>query len=245
MILRIAQLELHRLLISPLAWGLLAAIQLIMAWAFLTHVELFLNLQPRLSGIPNAPGITDLVVGPTLGSAAIVLLFFLPLLTMRLFAGERAQGTLTLLLAAPITSAQMVLGKYLGAVAYLLLLIVLISAMPLSLLLGGSLDFGQLASGLLGLLLIGALFVAIGLAFSTFTVQPGGAAVGALALLGLLWMIGSQENSGVLAYLGLLKHYQPFLSGLVRSADLAYFALGILAALTIAIWRLELSRLVP
>ena len=155
MIFTIAARELRSLFLSPLAWTLLAVAQGLLAWIFLILMNDFRELQGRLVGLDNAPGVTDLVAAPLLRVAAWVLLLLTPLLTMRLFSEERRSRTLDLLLAAPVGASAIVLGKYLGVLTFLLSGVALVALMPLSLAAGATLDFGKLLAGLLGLSLLG------------------------------------------------------------------------------------------
>ncbi len=166
MILTIAARELRTLFLSPLAWSVLAVVQLLLAFLFLARVEMYQLYQPQLLALDNAPGVTEIVLPDLLGNAAIVLLLVVPLLTMRLIAEERRNKTLTLLVSAPVSMTEIVLGKYLGVLLFLLIVLVLIALMPLSLLLGGGLDPGLLFSGLLGLAFLLAGFAAVGLFMS-------------------------------------------------------------------------------
>ncbi len=248
MIFTIAMRELRSLFLSPLAWSVLAVIQLVLAYVFLISVDNFLVLQPRLAAIDGAPGVTDIVAAPTLGTAAVVLLLVVPLLTMRLVSEERRSGTLTLLLSAPVSMTEIVLGKYLGMLGFLFLMLLMLALMPLALLAGGSLDLGKLAAGLLGLgLLLGA-FAAAGLFMSTLTNQPTVAAISTFGLLLLLWILdwagqAHPGQSGVIGYLSLLRHYESLLKGVFNSADVGYYLLFILAFLGLSIRRLDAYRL--
>ncbi|MCL5669310.1 MAG: ABC-2 transporter permease, partial [Gammaproteobacteria bacterium] len=150
----IAARELKSLFLSPLAWTILAVVQIILAWLFLVQLDQFAALQSQLAARPGAPGLTDLVVAPLFASAATVLLLVTPLLTMRVMSEERRQHTLTLLFSMPLSMTEIVLGKYLGLLALLGIMLAMIALMPLSLLLGGALDSGQFAAGVLGLALI-------------------------------------------------------------------------------------------
>ncbi len=247
MILTLAGRELRSLFLSPLAWSILAVVCALCAWFFLAYVELFLQLQPRLAGMPNAPGVGDIVVAPLFGTAATVMLLVMPLVTMRLISEERRAQTLPLLLSAPVSMSEIVLGKFLGALGFAYLMLALIGAMPLSLLIGGSIDLGLWAAGLLALALVLAGFCSIGLYLSTLTAQPAVAAVGTFGLLLLLWVLditsGQAGSPGVLHYLSLSAHYQPLLRGLVDSADIAYFLLLTLTFLVLSIRRLDAERL--
>jgi len=165
MILTIARRELRSLFLSPLAWTILAVIIVILAYMFFMQIELFMQLQPRLSAMPAAPGITEVIVAPVFGNTAIVLLLVVPLLTMRLLSDERRNQTLSLLLSAPLSMRDIVLGKFFGIVAFLLVVVGFIILMPVSLLLGGTLDFGVLASCTLGLVLLVSAFCCVGFVY--------------------------------------------------------------------------------
>ncbi|GBE10470.1 ABC-2 family transporter protein [bacterium BMS3Bbin12] len=248
MIRTLALRELRSLFLSPLAWAILAVVLFLLAWLFLAQVEYFQMVQPRLVSIPNAPGITAIVVAPMLGDAAIILMLVAPLLTMRLIADERRNHTLPLLLSSPISMTEIVLGKYLGLLLFFLILLALIALMPLSLLMGGGLDFGTLAAGFLGLALLLAAYSAAGLFMSSLTRQPTVAAISTFGLLLLLWVIDWAGNarpgmSGVFTYLSLLRHYESLLKGLFNTKDVLYYLLFITTFLVLSIRRLDADRL--
>jgi ABC-2 type transport system permease protein len=251
MIATIAARELRSLFLSPLAWAILAVIQLVLAYIFLVQLDVFMQWQARLAGIEGAPGLTEIVAAPLFRTAAIVLLLVVPLLTMRLVSEERRARTLPLLLSAPVSMTDIVLGKYLGLMAFLALLLLLIPLMPLALLAGGSLDLGLLAAGFVGLLLVVASFAAAGLFLSAVTDQPTVAAISTFGLLLLLWILdwagngGGQEASAVLGYLSLLTHYDALLKGVFDTRDVAYYVLFTLTFLVLAVRRLDADRLQP
>jgi ABC-2 type transport system permease protein len=243
-VMAIAGRELRALFLSPLAWTLLAVIQLLLGYMFVTQIDLFLQLQPRLAGIPEAPGVTEIIVAPLLGNAALVLLLVVPLLTMRLLADEVRNRTLPLLFSAPLSMAEIVLGKYLGALGFIVVLISLIALMPLSLLSGGTLDAGMLCAGLLGLFLLLAAFTAIGLFMSALTGQPAVAAIATFGALLMLWIIDwSGDGSGVLAWLSMVRHYETLLRGVFSSADVIYYLIVIGTFLALSVRRLDSWRL--
>ena len=246
MIATIALRELRGLFLSPLAWSVLAVLQFILAYMFLARIDAYMMVQPQLAGIPGAPGITDIIVTPLFGNAAIILLMVIPLLTMRLVSEERRAGTLSLLLSAPVSMSEIILGKFLGLFGFLLCMLGLIVLMPLSLLTGGGLDFGKLAAALLGMALVLGSFAAVGLYMSTLTSQPTVAAISTFGILLLLWIIdwaGNREASGILDYLSLLRHYQSLLQGLFKSGDVIYYLLVITTFLGLSIRRLDADRL--
>lgn len=248
MITVIAARELRSLFLSPLAWTLLAVVQGLLAWMFLLLVDDFRELQGRLASLDNAPGVTDLVAAPLFQVAAWVLLLLVPLLTMRLFSEERRTRTLDLLLSAPVAMSEIVLGKYLGVLAFLLMTVALITLMPLSLALGATLDAGKLLAGILGLSLLAAAAAAAGVYLSTLTTQPAVAAIATMGLLLALWMVDAASTipgtaGDLFGYLSLRRHYDAFLLGLFDSADLAYYLLFGMAFLGLVIRRLDDLRL--
>jgi len=247
MILTIAGRELRSLFLSPLAWAVLAVVQALCAYFFLLYLDLYLQLAPRLAAVVDGPGVTGIVVAPLFSTAAIVLLLVVPLLTMRLVSEERQKQTLPLLLSAPVSMTDIVLGKFVGVFAFVSLMLALIALMPLSLLAGGELDLGLWAAGVLGMVLIVASFCSIGLLMSTLTAQPVVAAIGSFGVLLLLWVLNIAGDSGneLFAYLSLLSHYQPLLRGLVDTADIAYYLIIIVTCLILSVRRLHADRLQP
>ena len=246
MIFTIAARELRSLFLSPLAWAILAVTQFIMAWLFLAQIETWLALQPRLAAIEGAPGVADIVVAPLLANAAIVLLLITPLVTMRSLSEEYRARTISLLFSAPVSMTEIVLGKYLGILGFFLAVLVMLTLMPLSLMVGTDLDLGKLAAGLLGLGLMLAAFAAIGLYMSSLTEQPVVAAVTTFGLLLLLWIIDQADSAqadGVVSYLSMLSHYQTLLKGVFNSMDVSYYVLAVALFIGFTIRRLDATRL--
>ena len=248
MIFTIAGRELRSLFLSPLAWAILAVTLFILAWLFLTQIEIYLELQPRLAALDGAPGVADIVVAPLLADAAMVLLLITPLITMRTLSEERRNRTLSLLFSAPVSMTEIVIGKYLGVLGFFLILLGLLALMPLSLLAGTELDMGKLAAGMLGLTLVVAAFSAIGLYMSSLTEQPTVAAVTTFGLLLLLWILdqtgtAQSDSTGLMSYLSMLHHYKPLLKGLFNSTDVAYYLLLVLLFTGFTIRRMDAIRL--
>lgn len=249
MIFTLAQRELRSLFLSPLAWSILAVVQLILAYLFLTQLNEFLTLQAQLKMIEGAPGATDLVILPLYGSATFILMMVVPLLTMRIISEERRSRSLPLLFSAPLSMSEIIIGKYLGIFSFLIMMIFMISIMPLSLLLAGNIDLGLLAAIVFGLILLVAAFAAVGLYMSSLTQQPTVAAVSTFGILLLLWIIdwagaktGEDGASELLGYLSMLRHYEGLAKGVFSSADVIYFILFISTFLILSIRRLDADR---
>jgi ABC-2 type transport system permease protein len=248
MILTIAKREITSMFLSPLAWVILAVIQAILGYMFLAQIENFFLLQPQLSQLENTPGVTDVIVAPIFSLAAIILLMIMPLLTMRTLAEEKKNRTINLLFSAPISITQLVLGKFVGLLFFIIILTGLLMLMPLSLLLGTSLDLGKLLSIFVAMLLLLGSFAAIGLYLSSLTENQTIAAVSTFGALLMLWIIdwvSESVGSGqtVVSYLSLLKHHQPLLEGVFQSSDASYYLLIMLLFLGLTIRQLDGDRL--
>lgn len=248
MILQIALRELRSLFLSPLAWVILGVIHILLAWKFLGFIEMFFSLQAELINIKNAPGVTDLVVAPLFDFSKVLLLIICPLITMRLLSEERQNGSLKLLLSSPVSMTEIVLGKYLGAILFFIIIISSIALMPLSLIFFTDLDMGKFSSGMLGQLLNISAFAALGLYMSSLSKQPVTAAAGTFGLLILFWIIniaGSANTSGdnFFNYLSMTHHSIQMLRGIVYTSDIAYFVLFSLGFVLLTIRQLDAQRL--
>jgi ABC-2 type transport system permease protein len=248
MIALVAGFEYRRLFLSPLAWTLIAGLQFILALLFLVFLENFITeLQPKLAVIADAPGATDTVIAPMLIWAGILWLAVIPLLTMRSFSEERLYQRQALLMSAPLSLTEIVLGKYLGLLLFLItaLLPVLLTSASLSL--GTSLDWGKLGAGFLGLFLMLASFSAAGLFLSTLSRQPAMAAgltYGLLALLFVFYVSGKAQGSesALFIYLSHFGHFLSLNSGRVHSSDVLYFLLFTAGFIILTIQRLDSER---
>lgn len=248
MIFTIAWRELKSLFLSPLAWALLAVMQLIMAYLFLSQIDTYLYWQPQLAGREGAPGVTDIIITPLLQTAGFLLLWVAPAMTMRVFSDERRNGTLPLLVSAPLSMTEIVLGKFFGIFLFFLILLTMLLIMPLSLYAGVTLDAGKLAAGAIGLVLLLAAFAAIGVFMSSLTEQPVIAAISTFGLLLLFWIIdwsGSERDdvSGMFHYLSMQSHLESFLKGLFSSTDVMYYLIIVATFLILCIRRLDNQRL--
>ncbi|MDE0635528.1 MAG: ABC transporter permease subunit [Candidatus Poribacteria bacterium] len=168
------------------------------------------------------------VMQATFGNLATILLFFTPVLTMKLFAEERKSGTIELLLTSPITDVQVVLGKFLASWTLLIIMLFLTLLFPFLTQRFGALDGGVLLSGYLGLILISSCFLAFGLLMSSMSKNQIVAALTSFGFFLTLWVIGSlSARSGsigqFLSYLSFLEHYNNFARGVIQLKDVVYY----------------------
>lgn len=252
--------ELRILLGTPLAWTALSAFSLVTALLFWLELLSFEVAQQRAMAVGDPALLSlldfnDLLLGSVLVHAQVLLLFIVPLLTMRLFADEAHKGTLDFLLASPASDMAVVLGKLAGVVVILLAAGALLLVYPVLLQVfgraavqgDGVVDWPQAILGILGLVACGTLSAALGAAVSASTSSPSSAAlVTALALVAL-WLAGSAAPSlegaagPVLHWLAPASHLERATRGVLALADVAYFASGTLG-LVVVTWRLHAAR---
>ena len=247
MLITIARKELMSLVVSPSAWAVATVVQAILGYFFLIYLDYFLQIQGRLAATSNAPGATDMVVAPLFITAATVFLLVVPFLSMRLLSEEQRGKTLPLLLSAPLSMWEIVLGKFIGILGYLYLMLALTTLMPLSLLFGGGLDFGLFSAGFLGLVLLISSFAALGLFMSSLTAHPAVAAITSFGALLFLWLlelsVKSGESSEFFVYLSMLHHYVPMMKGILNTSDILYYLLFTVLFLVLTVKHLDNRRL--
>jgi ABC-2 type transport system permease protein len=178
----------------------------------------------------------------------LILMAIAALLTMRLIAEERKIGTLELLLTAPIRDSEIILGKFLGSLAILCVMLILTLYYPLLLLLFGDPDIGPLITGYVGLFLLGSASLSIGLFASSVTSNQIVSVVVAGAILFALWFIGLAasflpESMGeVINYFSLSYYFPDFIRGIVDTRGIVFYISIIALFLFLAIRSLENSR---
>ncbi len=205
--------EMAALFYSPIAYSVIAVTLLLMAYTFCAH----------LFHVRSA----SLV--PMLFQAALLLILMIPLLTMRQFAEERRSGTLELLLSTPVSDLAIVLAKFVASLSVITVLLILMLAFPATLSFVADPDWGPIVSGYVGLLLLAAALIGVGLAVSAVSANQVVAAMAALGLFLMLWMA---EVLGVLLPapfdsfaigLSLDTRFTPFATGAVYLSDFGFF----------------------
>lgn len=244
--LTLTRRELRSMFLSPTAWGILAAVSLIVGVLYVYFINLF--IQRRAGEVEELYGVTDWVIAPSFNVVAFTGLFVMPLITMRLISEERRNGTLSLLLSAPVSAGRIVLEKFVAAFIFAVLLTLIPAMMGLTLVGATTPDYGQFLAALLGTVLLLAAFVAVGELVSTLTASPVLAATVSYGILLLLWILhvaatGGGEIAGVLKWLSLIEHQSRFQRGLVSTGDVIYYVLVTGLCLMLSIRRLDAERL--
>jgi len=181
----------------------------------------------------------------------LILVFVLPMLTMRLVSDELRTGTIETLMTAPVTETQVVLGKFLGAFSFYLVLLAAILLYPVLLMMYGPLDFKLLVCHYIGLLLLGGLYISVGLFFSTCTKHQVIAVLFSFALLALMTFAAHglaqrPELEGwprvVLQQVAVQTHFLDFVRGLLTLNHVVFFLTMTGFFLFLAVKRLEMRR---
>ncbi len=233
---------------TPLAWVALGAFSLVTALLFWLELLAFEVQQQRATALGD-PAIlalldfNDLLIGSTLLHAQVLLIFVVPVLTMRLVAEELQRGTLDWLLAAPVRTGVVVGAKLASmavflAVASALLLVepALLSMLGRAVVEGdGVVDWGQALLGVAGVFATGLLYASLGLAVSAASASPSAAALVTALILVALWFLGgaaagvSGPGGALLTWLSPASHLERGVRGVLTLGDVAYYTTGTLA----------------
>ncbi|MGV3580894.1 MAG: ABC transporter permease [Methylophilus sp.] len=246
MIVSIARKEIKSMFASPMGWIILALLMFAFGTYYLNGVNNYFEVMSGSIRPAERTGVTQFVGQTVYGLASFIMLFAVPLLSMRLISEERRSQTMPFLFSAPLSIAEIVVGKFLGLVFFLTILIVYIALMLSTLNIWSDIDFGYIIANSVGLLLLASSFSALGLYFSSLTSQPivaGILSFIALFVLMILDRFFAGDPTSMMSQLSLMKHFQSFAGGLIDTADIAYFVLFIITFITLTIRRLDADRL--
>ena len=246
-VLHIALREFRSFFATPTGWLVLGG-YLFLTGVFWTYmVENYVLQSQDLVYNPSAAqllNLTDYLLAPFYGNCATVLIFVLPAVSMRTFSEEFRQRTMELLATSPVSTTEIVAGKYLGALGFVAVLLLVSLYQPVSLMQWGDPDLGVLAGSYLGLLLLSGLMLSMGLLISSFTSSQLVALVltfaAGLVLMVLDW--GAASPDAWNARLAVSSHLGQLMAGAVKLSDVAYFVLGSSTFLFATQQRLESFR---
>jgi len=235
----VAGRELRGLFVSPVAYGLLSLFSILGGVFFILYVAEFSEWIFRLQQMQAVQqleevNLSDHLVGGFYGSMSMVLLFLIPGVTMGLFTAEKTNGTQELLLTSPLTIWDIVLGKFAAAAGFVTLLVAIVGLFPGILFLYGDPELGKTVAGLLGILLVGWTYAAIGCFASALTRSQVLAFLIAFVILLCILLIPAIADLGIaggtpglaeaLRWVSTGSHFDQLVKGLVDTTDLAYFA---------------------
>ncbi len=238
----IAGREVRSYFSSPVAYVLLAAFLGLAGYFFFALLSAFNQALAVYSMMRNPEmlqrfNLNEMVIRPLLSNMSVLLIFVIPAITMRMFPEEKTSGTYELLMTSPVRVGEIVLGKFLGGLILVLLMIVLSGFFGLVLLRFGNPEVPMMLSGYLGLFLMAISFLAIGTLISSFTDNVVVAYAGALFVLLMLYTIGWLGETvqgpwgSIVKYISITDHFQELLKGLIDTKDLVYFATVLVVSL--------------
>ncbi len=233
-VMAVAGKELRAYFHSPIAYLVMTVYTAICGFVFYSSTAFFSLQSFRMEaqggmGMPPL-SINEYIIRPILGGVlTVVLLFLIPLITMRLYAEEKRSGTMELLLTSPLTDMEIILGKFLGSLFLFAVLEALTFGYFGVLFIYGNPNAKPLIANALGLLLYGAALLALGMWFSTFTRNQIIAGAVGLAVFLILYLLDwvsafSQSTVGqVASYIALTTHFENFSKGVIQLSDVVYY----------------------
>jgi gliding motility-associated transport system permease protein len=229
-IIALADKELRSYFASPIAYIIIGVFAALFGYFFCVCVAYFLrqSMQAQFGGGGNM-NVNQVVIRNVLQNAAVIILFVMPIITMRTYAEEKRSGTIELLLTSPVTDFQIIVGKFLGALGVYVATILVTVLYVAILFLYGNPEWRPIAVGYLGMLLIGGSFVAWGLFFSSVTRNQIVAAFLTFAFFLMLWVINwIGDSSGpttqaITSYLSITEHLDDFTKGVIDTKHVIYY----------------------
>ena len=228
----IAKKEIKTYFTSPIAYVVIAIFLILVGFFFSSALSWFNSQAIQMAQNPyyaQQMNINQMVYTPLFHNMSIILLLMLPLLTMRLFSEEKKTGTDELLFTSPVSVGQIILGKYLAALAVLVAMLALTGVLSVFSFAFGNPELPQILNGYLGLLLMGAAFIAAGVFFSSLTENQIVSAILTFGALLLFWILNwaAYSASGmwkdVLNYLSIFQHFDDMTRGILDTKDVVYY----------------------
>lgn len=247
-ILAIAVKEIRSYFTSPIAYVVIGFYALLFGYFFAVMLTFFERQSMQMMQMGGGVNINQMLIGPVFTNAEVVLLFVLPMVTMRIFAEEKRSGTIELLLTSPLTDLQIVIGKFLGGITlYAAMLAVTVVHMGFLFAFGNP-EWRPVLSGYLGLLLMGGCFLSLGLFISSLTRNQIVAGMVTFAVFLLFWVINwistfmGPTTQNVLNYLSITEHLNDFTRGVVDTKHLVYYVSFIAFSLFLTVRAVDSER---
>ncbi|HVC19949.1 MAG TPA: ABC transporter permease subunit [Vicinamibacterales bacterium] len=232
-VLAIARKELRSYFTSPIGFVVIGLFALLFGYFYVAILSFFVRESMQAGqfamGGPQTVNVDEQMIRPLLLNTSVLVLFIMPMITMRTYSEEKRSGTIELLLTSPVTDFQIIMGKFIGAMAlYALMLLVTFIHIAL-LFVYGNPQWQTVACGYLGLLLLGGSFISVGLFISSLTRNQIVAGMITFAVFLLFWVIdwiGSFSGPTVAAitnYLSITQHFDDFSKGVLDLSHLVFY----------------------
>jgi ABC-2 type transport system permease protein len=252
-VVAICKRELLSFFVSPIAYFVITGFALLIGFFFFNYLAFFARMYEMYQMIAfrgggQLPNLNQTVIEGLFQTMVVILVFLVPLLTMRIVAEEKRRGTFELLITSPVSVREIVLGKFLSLAIVLFAMLLVSSIFPALLIVYGSPEVAPIFSGFLGVVLCALGFASIGMAVSSFTENQIVAGVSSMVALLLLYVIQAPAESlggtaaEVLRYLSPIDQVGQFLRGVISLRSVAYFLSLILVGLFVSHRALEAHR---
>jgi ABC-2 type transport system permease protein len=248
----ICKRELLAFFVSPIAYFVITGFTLLVGFFFFNHLSYFAQLVEMSAMISlrgrDLPNLNQTVIEGVYHTMVVILVFLIPLLTMRTIAEEKKKGTFELLITSPVSVSQIVLGKFLSLAIVLIIMLSVNLIFPALLITYGDPEIPPIMSGFLGLVLCSLGFASIGMAVSSFTENQVVAGVISMVTLLLLYVIQAPAESlggtaaEVVRYLSPVDQLQDLLRGIITLKSITYFVSLIVVGLFLSQRALEAYR---
>ena len=247
-VIAIAQKELRSYFASPIGYVITGLFALLFGWFFYNYLRYFASVSEQMMMSGGTPNVNQHMIAGLLQNAAVIILFIMPMITMRTYSEEKRSGTIELLLTSPVTDVQIILGKFLGAMGlYVGMLLVTLLYMALLFYFGNP-EWKPIAAGYLGLLLMGGCFISVGLLSSSLTKNQIVAGVLTFAVFLMLWVLNWRaEQSGgwtgaLLNHLSIVDHFDDFARGIIDTKHLVFYLSFISLGLYLTVRSVDTER---
>ena len=244
----IAQKELRSYFASPVGYVITGLFALLFGWFFYNYLNYFVRASEQMMMGGGTPNVNQHMISGLLQNAAVIILFVMPMITMRTYAEEKRSGTIELLLTSPVSDVQIILGKFFGAMGlYAAMLGVTVLYISILFFLGNP-EWKPVVAGYLGLLLMGGCFISVGLLVSSLTKNQIVAMVVTFGVFLLLWVIEwfaqfvGQPAQDVMTYLSITGHLDEFTRGILDTKHLVYYVSFIAFGLFLTSRAVETAR---
>ncbi len=243
--------EMANFFVSPIAYVVAVMFLVITGFFFWSNISYLSLVSMQAAQNPmfaDRITMTNFVTRPLIQNMAIVLLFIIPLLTMRLFAEERRSGCIELLLTYPISDIGVLAGKFLSTLVLFLVMVAGTCSYPLIMASLGTPDWGPIVSGFLGLFLMAAGFVSLGMFISSLTenqIVAGAITFGTALMFWVMSWIStftSETTGAVIRQFSILEHLESFTKGVISLSDVTFFVCFIAFFLFMTLRSLEANR---
>jgi ABC-2 type transport system permease protein len=231
-VIAIAQKELKSYFSSPIAYIAIGFFAFLYGYFYVAILQYFVRQSMQMNqfgGGPQALNINQVLIRQLLQNVTILILFIMPMITMRTYSEEKRSGTIELLLTSPLTDFQIILGKFFGALA-LWATMLAVSLIHIGLLfVYGNPEWKPIVTAYLGLLLLGGCFISVGLFISSLTKNQIVAGMVTFAVFLFLWVItwiggfSGPTIDSLTQYLSIIDHYDDFGKGVIDTTHLIYY----------------------